>query len=863
MKQVINWFKNHLRLLKLVFLIAVAIVVIGELLSIGKTISFSELEEIFKSLPVWKIFAMLVIGLFSVAPMTGYDFTLNKMLALKNKPAYIFETSWIINTINNIAGFGGLISIGLRSEFYGKNKTGKDVVSALSKILVFLMAGLSIYSLAAFFMVVVVKVNVYLQQYWIWLIAGGLYFPIVYLFIRFKKTGLLGGLSQKHRWSLIATSFFEWSGVLATFLSIGYFLEVQFPIWEVIPLFAAASVIGIVSMIPGSLGSFDLMMIIGLSAVGINREVVVLWLLLFRIFYYLVPFIIGLVLFFKHTASRIDDRYSGIPKQLAMEIAHKIVVALLYFSGIMMVLLATIPEAFQEFRWLEFLNPFRYHIIVQFPSIVLGFSLIIMGRGVAERVRRAYWPTILLIALALGYSILFDFSMISILYLFVLLLIIIFSKPELYRKQLVYSWEAKTKDGLVFGTLVILYVIIGVYNLPKITHHRYHLPEFFLFPSEQIWLTGFVAIFIVVLFILFFISYLSGEKQIVGEKLDQKRVQHILNTYGGNSDSELVFLGDKTVFLYNDGKEDTVFLQFSTHNNKCVVMGDPSGKKADFAYAIEAFISAADLLNYQPVFYEAHEETVMILHEFGYDFIKMGEEGLVDLSTFTTSGKKMKGTRASVNKIVKDGYTFEVLKPPFSDAQLTIFKEISDSWLQGKKEKGFSLGFFSEDYLQRTEIAVVKNQQEEVVAFANIIPTYTDTIGTIDLMRHHLDKAPSGSMDFLFLNLFDYLKAHGIRYFNLGMAPLSNVGQSRKSFIQERIASLVYEFGSHFYSFQGLRDYKEKYAAIWNPRYTLYSRDSWIAYVVIALLIIDNKPVDSQVTRLAGIRKILNRQFER
>lgn len=30
----------------------------------------------------------------------------------------------------------------------------------------------------------------------------------------------------------------------------------------------------------------------------------------------------------------------------------------------------------------------------------------------------------------------------------------------------------------------------------------------------------------------------------------------------------------------------------------------------------------------------------MILHEFGYDFIKMGEEAHVELANFTTSGKE-------------------------------------------------------------------------------------------------------------------------------------------------------------------------------------------------------------------------------
>lgn len=98
-------------------------------------------------------------------------------------------------------------------------------------------------------------------------------------------------------------------------------------------------------------------------------------------------------------------------------------------------------------------------------------------------------------------------------------------------------------------------------------------------------------------------------------------------------------------------------------------------------------------------------------------------------------------------------------------------------------------------------------------------------------------------MDFLFINIFQHLQAENKVDFDLGMAPLSNVGTSRKSFTQERIAFLVYKFGSRFYSFEGLREYKEKYATKWLPRYTLYSRDSWIAYVMIALLLVDNATI--------------------
>ena len=118
---------------------------------------------------------------------------------------------------------------------------------------------------------------------------------------------------------------------------------------------------------------------------------------------------------------------------------------------------------------------------------------------------------------------------------------------------------------------------------------------------------------------------------------------------------------------------------------------------------------------------------------------------------------------------------------------------------------------------KRNPIAVVRNAEGEMVSFANIIPSYTNEVGTIDLMRHHKEKAPSGSMDFLFIHLFEYMKTENIHYFNLGMAPLANVGQSRKSFIQERIAALIYEFGSEIYSFKDYANTRKNLLANGNP----------------------------------------------
>lgn len=78
-----------------------------------------------------------------------------------------------------------------------------------------------------------------------------------------------------------------------------------------------------------------------------------------------------------------------------------------------------------------------------------------------------------------------------------------------------------------------------------------------------------------------------------------------------------------------------------------------------------------------------------------------------------------------------------------------------------------------------------------------MMPSYTDEMTSIDLMRYSKE-APSGIMDFLFINLFEKAKEDGFQTFNAGMAPLANVGESKYAFLGERLAGLVYRYSQGF-----------------------------------------------------------------
>jgi phosphatidylglycerol lysyltransferase len=238
-----------------------------------------------------------------------------------------------------------------------------------------------------------------------------------------------------------------------------------------------------------------------------------------------------------------------------------------------------------------------------------------------------------------------------------------------------------------------------------------------------------------------------------------------------------------------------------------------------------------------PVFYQIDQANLPLYLQFGMRFLKLGEEAKVDLDTFSLEGSVYKSLRYSHNKALKDGYTFEIIPAEGGvfhgvlvegvNAIINTLKDISDEWLQSKhtREKSFSLGSFKPEYIGRTPVAVVK-AGEKIIAFANIWKGSEKYELSVDLMRHLpqrllVEDKSGGSviMDYLFTELMLQGKKEGFKWFNLGMAPLSGLQDSTLAPLWERTGAFLFRYGEHFYNFQGLRQYKEKFNPVWEPKY--------------------------------------------
>ncbi|MFQ7168059.1 MAG: hypothetical protein ACLRPQ_08385, partial [Streptococcus sp.] len=136
-----EWREKWQRLIKLVLFLSIASLVIVEIIRLFKTISFDKIGAIFGELSPIKVISLALLGFMAVAPMVFYDKILNKELNQKQKLSYLLETSWTINSLNNMIGFAGLVDVGLRYSFYGDEERLEKSMQGISRVIPYFMSG--------------------------------------------------------------------------------------------------------------------------------------------------------------------------------------------------------------------------------------------------------------------------------------------------------------------------------------------------------------------------------------------------------------------------------------------------------------------------------------------------------------------------------------------------------------------------------------------------------------------------------------------------------------------------------------------------------------------------------------------------
>lgn len=313
---------------------------------------------------------------------------------------------------------------------------------------------------------------------------------------------------------------------------------------------------------------------------------------------------------------------------------------------------------------------------------------------------------------------------------------------------------------------------------------------------------------------------------------DRSLAKQLVEYYGkSNMDYFKVYV-DKMIW-FND--EKTAFLSYKTTPDYAIVLGNPVGKNQDIIRRlIESFEAECRKNGLRTAYHRIPENDIPFYRSMSKKALPIGEEAVVHLNSFTIKGRNKSALRNAINKMIKAGYSFKVNEPPQNDGFLQQLKSVSSEWLQEMKrnELVFSQGMFLEKELKEHLIFTVENTTGKIVGFVNLIPNYKPGEANFDLMRKTTD-APPGTMDFLFVKMFGFLKEKGFQSCTLGMVPLSGINEPKN--LQERALQTAYENMKAFAHYKNLYQFKEKFDPAWSMLYLVYSEPYDLIFLPNAL----------------------------
>lgn len=557
--------------------------------------------------------------------------------------------------------------------------------------------------------------------------------------------------------------------------------------------------------------------------------------LLYRFFEFWLPLLSGVVTFLQKI------------NKLLMRVFPAFLIFLL---GVLNILSSVTPAITERVRALEDFIPFEAISASNYFVFFFGAMLLLTAIFLLRGHRNAWWIALLLSVFSCVGHLVKAIDWEEAIFALATVAILLYSRKEYYvrgnpRLHTVGIWSAVLSiiAALIYGT-------IGFYFLDK----KHFGIQFDLLQSIGYTLRNFVLIgdpglvpgsrfardflisinvsgFITLSFLFYTIVRPHFSKRLAQPE-EFEKARHLVELYGKSSLEYFKTYNDKQLFI-PDGHD--AFISYRRAGNFAVVLENPvAANEEEMKQCIILFDKFCYENGYKSIFYRVPEENLQLYKSLSKKSLFMGQEGVVNLNSFSLEGGKNKALRNAINKVIDEGYKSTIHQPPIKDGLMQKLKEVSDEWLlsTNREEIIFSQGMFRWNELKKQTIITVENSEELVIAFANIIPDYAAGECTYDLIRKTAD-SPHGVMDFLLVELIRYMKSLNYSSINLGFAPMSGINDPHT--FPERTMKFAYEKIKSFSHFKGSRYFKDKFFPVWNNRYLIYSHDYDLMQIPAAL----------------------------
>jgi len=820
--------------------------------------TYDELVHDISSIPKLNIFLAILLTILNYLILTCYDYLGTLYVKAKIPFSKVAMASFVAYSFSQNLGMSLLSGGAVRYRFYQReNISGADIARIIGFTAfhfwlgLFFLAGILTVLYPESFSEVFHVTDIVCR-----LIGIGILLPsVVYLcFLIFpniiaeryrrvlpsRKLGFAGLFVCVADWLLASCVFY--------FILTG---EHEITLIRTIVAFISAQVAGVMSHVPGGLGVFEATVAYLLSPHHDNSALIAS-LIVFRLIYYFIPFILSVILLStveiatKVKSVRTNDAYIaslGVLESVFKASLPLINSLFVIASGILLLFCESVPRNNLTPTLFYKAIPLPLYELSFFLGSTVGVLLVFIGVSLQRRIRQTSQVCLILLSFALILSFV-QVNYFETSFMLLNLIILFYTRGAFYRTGSFLNSSLRARWIWTLA-VVMISVLFGLFAFEDLDYSwdlwfTFELYEFY--PRFLRSILGMILGLIVCTYI-FALKRPKLEEPKFPTISELAEIEKILGT---TSDTMglLSYALDKEI-LFSENRD--AFLMWRRSGSSVVSMGGPHGNKESFSELFWKFREIAEEQAKLCSFYEISSDMMPYVLDLGLRAFKIGEEGVVDLNAFTLVGSRAGTFRTILNKIKKQNTAFRVMEKTEVVDRIGELRDISDEWLAHKNtaEKGFSLGYFNEEYVSKFRCAVIE-KENMILGFCNMLESGQRVELAIDLMRHR-EKIPNGIMDFLFISLFEWGKEQGYQSFSLGMAPLSGLADNPLAPNYAKFGNLVYRHGGHFYNFDGLRNFKDKFHPTWSPRYVACPGSIYLPIVLSNISVLISRGLKSLV----------------
>lgn len=586
--------------------------------------------------------------------------------------------------------------------------------------------------------------------------------------------------------------------------------------------YVIATALGVASHAPGGIGVFEAAMLVALPQVPSGQLLAAL--MLFRLIYNVCPFVVALLLM---ASEEVIGRRPAVRQTLSNlsrwfePLLPRLSASAVFAGGMILLVSGDLPGNEDRLDNLRDMLPLPFIEASHLFGSIVGLVLLVVAYGLGHRLANAWRIAVALLFAGAVFSVTKGIDYEEATGCILVLLLLVFGRRSFYRRAELFSEWPSTTWLMAVVMVVAASTWLGLVVFRDVSWQGYFWWEFGYKDDAPRFLRATLAVTITAIAIGVYAIVNHRASKLGPDGQERMRDVEPIVARCRRTEACLALLGDKR-FMVNEARDG--FIMYGHQGHSIIAMGDPVADDAETVRnLVWHFREMADHQHLKPVFYQVSIDHLPIYLDADFSLTKLGEEALVDLSRFTVEGGDGRRHRQALARATRNGLTFDIIPAGEINLILDEMRYVSESWLSSKegrgrqKEKGFSLGFWSEEYVRRFDAAVIRHENK-VVAFANIWRGSGQQEASVDLMRFMPD-GPAGMMDLMFIELMLHAKREGYQWFNLGMAPFSGLPGHRLAPTWLKVFRFAYRRGDAFFNFEGLRAFKQKYKPVWRPRY--------------------------------------------